>query len=132
MTRRILVIEDESALRRALERALRSFGYEAASAGDPRSAYALLSEGRFDALVLDIRLPHTLGDAFYFAVVRQWPELRGRIVLMSGDPWSGSETWPPELHGCPMLAKPFTLDTLARTLAAVFDDGSERRLTNGS
>ncbi len=130
MSYRVLILEDEPALRRALERALVSFGYEVASSGDPSSAYVMLSETRFDALVLDLRLPHTLGDAFYFAVVRHWPYLRGRVILMSGDPWTGTEDWPQELRDCPMLAKPFTLDMLARTLGTVIEPG-ERRLTNG-
>lgn len=130
MSHRVLILEDEAALRRALERAMVSFGYEVATSGDPSSAYVMLSESRFDALVLDIRLPHMLGDAFYFAVVRQWPYLRGRVILMSGDPWTGTENWPQELHDCPMLAKPFTLDVLARTLSAVLEPGG-RRQTNG-
>jgi DNA-binding NtrC family response regulator len=129
-TYRVLVLEDEPALRRALERALISFGYEVASSGDPSSAYVMMAERKFDALVVDLRLPHTLGDAFYYAVVRQWPELRGRIILMSGDPWSGAEDWPQELRDCPMLAKPFTLDVLARALAGVLEP-DERRQTNG-
>jgi DNA-binding NtrC family response regulator len=127
---RVLILEDEPALRRALQRALIAFGYEVASSGDPSSAYVMLAESRFDALVLDIRLPHTLGDAFYFAVVRQWPHLRGRVILMSGDPWTGTEEWPQELHDCPMLVKPFTLDLLARTLDAVLEP-DDRRQTNG-
>jgi DNA-binding NtrC family response regulator len=130
MTYRVLVLEDEPALRRALERALITFGYEVTSSGDPSSAYLILAEHQFDALVLDLRLPHILGDAFYFAVVRKWPYLRGRVILMSGDPWTGAEEWPQELRDCPMLAKPFTLDLLAQTLGSLIDPG-ERRKTNG-
>ena len=130
MSYRVLVLEDDAALRRALERALVSFGYEVATSGDPTSAYLIMAETRFDALVLDLRLPHILGDAFYLAVVRQWPYLRGRVVLMSGDPWAGAEDWPQELRDCPMLVKPFTLDVLAGTVASVIDP-AERRRTNG-
>jgi DNA-binding NtrC family response regulator len=130
MSYRVLVLEDDAALRRALERALVSFGYEVATSGDPTSAYLIMAETRFDALVLDLRLPHILGDAFYLAVVRQWPYLRGRVVLMSGDPWTGAEDWPQELRDCPMLVKPFTLDVLAGTVASVIDP-AERRRTNG-
>jgi hypothetical protein len=74
-----------------------------------------------------VHLPHMLGDAFYFAVVRQWPSLRGRVILMSGDPWTSTQDWPQELHDCPMLAKPFTLDALADTLAAVLAPGDRRQ-----
>ena len=127
---RLLLLADEAPLRRAVERALVSFGYEVASAGDPSSAYLLLSERQFDALVLDLHLPNLLGDAFYFAVVRHWPHLRGRVVLLAGDSCAGAESWPDELRGCPMLVKPFTLELLARTVAAILEP-ADRRRTNG-
>ncbi len=127
MTGRVLVVDDEPALRQALERALRSFGYEVASAADPQSAYILLAEGPFDAILLDLRLKHTMGDAFYLALVRQWPYLRDRVILMSGDPWSIQEGWPPELLACPVLAKPFTLQSLSNLLAQIVSPGIRKQ-----
>ena len=130
MTSRVLLLEDDAALRRTLERALIGFGYQVSVAGDPSSAYLLLSEGRFDAIVLDLHLPNMLGDAFYFAVVRHWPYLRGRVILMSHDPDGDMNQWPDELRDCPMLGKPFTLELLGRTVAAIVEPDC-RRLTNG-
>ena len=130
MSARILIIDDELALRQALERALKSFGYDVASAGDPQSAYILLSEGRFDGVLLDLRLKQAMGDALYLAIVHQWPYLHGRVVLMSGDPWSAQDTWPPELLACPVLVKPFTLDHLAGLVARVTTSGIRKK--NGS
>ncbi|HEY8104948.1 MAG TPA: response regulator [Gemmatimonadales bacterium] len=127
MTGRVLVVDDEPALRQALERALRSFGYEVASAADPQSAYILLAEAPFDAILLDLRLKHTMGDAFYLALVRQWPYLRDRVILMSGDPWSIQEGWPPELLACPVLAKPFTLQSLSNLLAQIVSPGIRKQ-----
>lgn len=127
MTGRVLVVDDEPALRQALERALRSFGYEVASAADPQSAYILLAEGPFDAILLDLRLKHTMGDAFYLALVRQWPYLRDRVILMSGDPWSIQEGWPPELLACPVLAKPFTLQSLSNLLVQIVSPGIRKQ-----
>jgi len=130
MSGRVLVIDDEPALRQALERALKSFGYDVGSAADPQSAYMLLGEGTFDVVLLDLRLKQAMGDALYLAIVHQWPYLRGRVVLMSGDPWSAQETWPPELLACPVLVKPFTLDTLAGLIARVATSGIRKK--NGS
>jgi DNA-binding NtrC family response regulator len=127
VTARVLIVDDEPALRQALERALRSFGYEVASAADPQSAYILLAEGTFDAILLDLRLKHTMGDAFYLALVRQWPYLRERVILMSGDPWSIQEGWPPELLTCPVLAKPFTLQSLSNLLAQIVSPGIRKQ-----
>lgn len=119
MSPRILLVDDEATLRRTLERALSNFGYEVFTAPDAHSAYALLDETPVDLVLLDLRMPQMAGDALYLAIVRRWPAMQGRIVLMSGDPWSHQETWPADLRACPILAKPFTLDVLAKTVASV-------------
>jgi two-component system response regulator MprA len=54
---RILVVEDERAVRDALERVLRTDGYEVELAGDGHAALAALSEREQDAVVLDVMLP---------------------------------------------------------------------------
>jgi DNA-binding response OmpR family regulator len=119
MTARILIVDDEPALRRTLERALIGNHYEVVSVADPNSAYQMLSEMTFDLLLLDLRLPQIGGDTLFLAIIRQWPRLRDRVILMSGDPWSQQMDWPKELVSCPVLAKPFTLDTLTKTIRAV-------------
>ena len=119
MTARILIVDDEPALRRTLERALTGHHYDVVAVADPHSAYHMLSEGTFDLVLLDLRLPQIGGDALYLALIRQWPRLRDRVILMSGDPWSEQMDWPQELVSCPLLAKPFSLETLAKTVGAV-------------
>ena len=115
---RILVVDDEPALRRTLERALKH-QYEVVSAADPDSAYQILGETSVDLVLLDLRLPHMAGDTFFLAVVRRWPRMLGRVILMSGDPLPPQPDWPVELVGCPVLHKPFSLDTLLQAVADV-------------
>ena len=119
MTARILVVDDEPALRRTLERALRSHSHEVVSVADPHSAYQILGESNFDLVLLDLRLPQMAGDTFFLAVVRQWPRMVGRVILMSGDPSPQQPEWPSELAGCPVLYKPFSLATLVNTIDQV-------------
>jgi DNA-binding response OmpR family regulator len=119
MTARILIVDDEPGLRRTLERALTGHQYDVVCVADPNSAYHMLSEMTFDLLLLDLRLPQIGGDTLFLAIIRQWPRLRDRVILMSGDPWSEQMDWPEELVNCPVLAKPFTLDTLTKTVRAV-------------
>ena len=118
MTNRILVVDDEPALRRTLERALKAQDYEVVSVADPNSAFQILAESTFDVVLLDLRLPQMQGDTFFLAIVRSWPRLQGRVILMSGDPVPQPD-WPAELVACPILFKPFSLDTLMRTVADV-------------
>ena len=126
MTYRVLIVDDEPAVRRALERALRHFGYEAVSAGGGDSAYELLAHDSFDAILLDIRMPLMTGDTLFVAIVRRWPELRDRIILMSGDADSATRGWSEELKSRPLLDKPFNFETLHRTIHAVLPDQSAR------
>jgi DNA-binding NtrC family response regulator len=117
MTARILVVDDEPALRRTLERALKAQDYEVVSVGDPNSAYQILAESSFDLVLLDLRLPQMAGDIFFLAIVRRWPHLSGRVILMSGDLGPPLPEWPEVLAACPILVKPFKLDTLMHTVA---------------
>ena len=119
MTARILIVDDEPALRRTLERALTSHRYEVVAVADPHSAYHMLAESTFDLVLLDLRLPQMPGDTFFLAIVRRWPRFVGRVILMSGDPWSEQQDWPKELADCPILTKPFSLESLLRTIGAL-------------
>ena len=116
---RVLVVDDEPALRRTLERALRGHDYEVVSVADPNSAYQMLGESSFDLVLLDLRLPQMAGDTFFLAIVRRWPRLLGRVILMSGDLLPPQPDWPIELAGCPVLHKPFSLDTLMTAVGRV-------------
>jgi DNA-binding NtrC family response regulator len=132
MTARILVVDDEPALRRTLERALKGHHYEVVSVADPHSAYQILGESAFDLVLLDLRLPQMPGDAFFLAIVRMWPRLLSRVILMSGDPSPQQPEWPPELAGCPVLYKPFSLETLARTVSQVLASNERSKFLEGN
>lgn len=134
MSGRVLIIDDEPAVRHALERALRYFGYEVVSAASGDSAYEILQHDTFDVLLLDIRMPLMSGDTLFLAIIRRWPELQKRTILMSGDPDNSWEGWSAELRARPFLAKPFTLDRLRQALESVIEPHSRQRprLGNGA
>ena len=127
MSWRVLIIDDEPAVRHALERALRYFGYEVVSAAGGDSAYEILQHDSFDVILLDIRMPLMSGDTLFLAIIRRWPEMRDRTILMSGDAESMPEGWSAELKSRPFLAKPFTLDTLRKCLESVVEPAARPR-----
>jgi DNA-binding response OmpR family regulator len=129
---RILVVDDEPALRRTLERALKSHHYDVVSVADPHSAYQILGESTFDLVLLDLRLPQMPGDAFFLAVVRMWPRLLSRVILMSGDPSPQQPEWPAELAGCPVLYKPFSLETLVNTVGQMLAANERSKFLEGN
>jgi DNA-binding response OmpR family regulator len=133
MTTRILVVDDEPALRRTLERALRNLEYEVVSVGDPQLVYELLDAADYDLVMLDIHLPQMTGDTLAIALLRRWPRLAGRILLMTGDPWALRANWPEELRQCPLLVKPFTLDALGAAVLSILSaqEPQAQRKRNG-
>jgi DNA-binding NtrC family response regulator len=53
----VLIVDDDSALRRALAVALDDLGHQTAEAGDGEAALAWLSRQQADAVLLDLRMP---------------------------------------------------------------------------
>ena len=132
MTARILVIDDEPAIRQTLERALKSLHYQVVSAGDPHLAYATLDEMDIDLVLLDLHLQQISGDALYLLLVRRWPRLRGRVILMTGDTFAEKDHWPRELVSCPTLLKPFTLETLGNAVRGALAAAERGKQANGA
>jgi len=133
VTPRILIVDDEPALRRTLERALRAIGCEVVTAADAHLAYQVLHETDVDLVLLDLHLPQMSGDTFFVALMHRWPLLADRIVLMTGDTFAEKDHWPDELRRCPLLLKPFTLDMLHATIQAALAQTQShgRRAGNG-
>jgi DNA-binding NtrC family response regulator len=133
VTRRVLIVDDEPALRRTLERAVRVLGLEAVTAGDAHLAYEVLHETDIDLILLDLHLPQMSGDTFFVALTRRWPRLASRVVLMTGDTYAEKDHWPIELQRCPLLLKPFTLDMLRIAILAALEDAPSdgQRAGNG-
>jgi DNA-binding NtrC family response regulator len=116
VNRRILVVDDDAQIRHALIRALERVGYEVISAAGGDSAYAVLSETHVDLVLLDLVMPQMSGDALFLAIIRRWPALRDRVILISGDIHSSRDRWPTELRECRVLEKPFGLAELYKAV----------------
>ncbi len=115
----VLVVDDDAALRRVLDRALSQRGYRVLLAGTPEDAYQMLHRERPDAVLLDIQMPTMSGLALYVAIVSRWPALRGRIAIMTGDAEADEvRSWFTQ-HDCALLAKPFDLDAVAQWVESV-------------
>ena len=115
---RIIVAEDEAALRGYLRRGLQQSGHTISAAEDGAEALELLRQenGAFDLLLADIKMPVMDGIALTLAAARSYPELK--ILLMTGYPDQRTRTSGLEglIHG--FLQKPFTLAELKFEVAA--------------
>jgi len=70
----ILIVEDEAALRRVLERVLVREGYRVLAAASAETAYELLASEPADAVLLDVQLPTMSGLALYLALIHRHPD----------------------------------------------------------
>jgi CheY-like chemotaxis protein len=116
---RILVLDDEAAIRDFLARILRRDGYEPVAAADGASALEIVRLDPPRAILCDHRMAGMSGIAFHEAVAAIDPGLARRFAFMSGDVLN------PELHdfavarGIVLLAKPFDITSVGRTVAQI-------------
>ena len=111
---RILVVEDETALREAITEQLRAQGYDVLSACDGIEALETLEKNPSIAiLVTDIIMPRMGGHELSRRALRLYPSLR--ILFMSGyaDQALDADGKPPAFY----LQKPFTLRQLRKYIA---------------
>ena len=78
---RILIIEDGSALRRALKRLFESEGYSVDLAADGASGLELLRRTAPSALLLDLQVPSISVQDFYQEIIQVAPTRLPIIVL---------------------------------------------------
>jgi nitrogen-specific signal transduction histidine kinase len=114
---RLLAVDDEPAVLRALERVLREHA-EVHAVGSVDEAEALLRrDERFDAVLLDVMLPGRSGVELLQALQRTHPDLARRVVMMTGGALSPEAAALLDALGDAVLQKPFTRATLLDALA---------------
>ncbi|MEA2903946.1 MAG: hypothetical protein QOI12_1333 [Alphaproteobacteria bacterium] len=123
---RILIAEDEEALRTLVARALAIDGHDVTTANDGAEALDLLTreQGAFELLLTDIRMPIMDGIALALAAARDHPALV--ILLMTGfadqrERTSGLDTL---IHD--VITKPFTLGAIRAAVSNAIAAGVGR------
>jgi len=121
----LLVVDDEPAVRDALDRALRAEGYRVTTAGDGRAALDRMAEERPDLIVLDVLMPvmdglevcralRAAGDRTPILVLTARDSVADRVEGLD----AGADDY---------LVKPFALDELLARIRALL-----RRSTPGA
>ncbi len=118
--RRLLVVDDEPAIRNAIATYFRSLGHSVDTAGTGREAVSRATTATYDALLLDLRLPDTTGDVILRELESEGLAPR-RVVFVTGDTQSESARQALEATGRPIVSKPFLLDELATVVLAEAD-----------
>jgi CheY-like chemotaxis protein len=116
---RILVVDDEPRMGRAVERLLGP-RYRVAVVGSAREALRLLeADPAFDAILCDLMMPGMTGMDLHEALARTDPPLAGRMVFMTGGAYTDrAQAFLDRMPGR-RLDKPFRPDDLERVLSGV-------------
>ncbi len=116
MRPRILIVEDDSALRDAIKAMLDRSGYEVATAADGPTGVAALSNDRYDVLLLDVGLPFVDG----------WRILEGletgkmpSVIVISARGAERDKVRALDMGADDYLAKPFGAEELLARIRAV-------------
>jgi len=105
---KLLVVDDEPGITRALARLLRLEGHEVDTAMHGQQALQMLQQQDYDLVLCDLRMPELDGPGLYRRVMDSKPHYLQRFIFLTGD------TLSPEVEvflnqvDVPRLVKPFS------------------------
>jgi two-component system KDP operon response regulator KdpE len=122
---RVLIVEDEPALLRALRINLRARGYDVVAASTGREALAQARQRPPDVVLLDLGLPDIDGTEV-IRDLRGWS--RAPVIVLSGRTGSGDKIGALDAGADDYVTKPFDMEELLARLRAALrrDDQSPR------
>jgi DNA-binding response OmpR family regulator len=138
--RKILVVEDERAIRELLQLHLQNAGYECIAVADAVLAGRtfLEDQGSVDLLIVDAQLPFMSGIEFVSAIIADTTLPAVPVILITGHEHLANRAG---ILGVPCLVKPFSADDLiglvgrslesaspAESAAGLTDSGMMRRM----
>ena len=114
---RVLIVEDEPKVARALEAGLRQEGYETVVESSGEGAFFRISTERFDVALLDITLPGRDGLEILRALRRQ--NLETRVLMLTARDTLEDRVRGLESGADDYLVKPFAFAELVARIRAV-------------
>lgn len=115
---RVLVVDDDDAIRRVFTRVLRAAGYQVDNAAEGSAGIEMVRQNNYDAIVSDIAMPGCDGIQLLRAVREQ--DLHVPVVLATGAPSLETAMQAVELGAIRYLTKPLEpselLDTVSRAV----------------
>ena len=110
MTSRILVVDDEDKMRRLLEMALLSLGHEVVQAADGIEALKHFSEGSFDLVLTDLRMPNLDGIGLLRRLREQGNEVPVIVLTAHGNVETAVEAM--KMGAVDYIIRPFEMSTV--------------------
>lgn len=123
--RRILVIDDDLAIRVLLQAVLKRMRFDVELAEDGAAGLERLETGTaYDLILLDLMMPRLNGYEFIERITALYPENRPHIVVFTAAGKRGVDKIPLNAV-CNSILKPFDLDTFIEIIADCVDRGHQ-------
>ena len=117
----LLLIEDERAVMNFIRTALERSGYACSTANSAAEGIRALEVGRFGGIISDMRTPGGASGADVHAwIVAHRPELKDRMLFITGDTVNESTMKALQSTGVPYIEKPFRVRELINTVERIF------------
>jgi DNA-binding NtrC family response regulator len=117
---KVLVVDDEEALRTVLSGELMSEGYEVRSAGDGDEAIANLEKEKFDLVLLDIKMPRVTGFEVLKHIKEKYSDTK--VVMLTGFADLKNAIESKKLGAEDFVSKPYDLVDLLTTIERVLSE----------
>jgi two-component system response regulator AtoC len=115
---RVLVVDDEPSICKAMTMALSRAGYDAIAAQSGESALAIIRNEHVDVMLIDLRIPDMRGDVIFEVASGHQPHLRYQTLFMTGDITERAHKLIAACK-CHFLRKPFDLSDMINAIAAL-------------
>ena len=117
---RLLVVDDEDALRTVLCSELKSEGFDVKDAGDGDEAIEILDKDEFDLVLLDIKMPKVNGFDVLKHVKDKHPQTK--VVMLTGFADLKNAIESKKLGAEDFVSKPYDLVDLLTTIERVLSE----------
>jgi CheY-like chemotaxis protein len=117
--RKILVIDDDLAIRVLLQAVLRRMKFDVELAEDGAAGLDKLqqnADGKFDLVLLDLMMPRLNGYEFIEQIAQRYPQNKPHIVVFTAAGKRGVDKIPDNAV-CSSILKPFDLDKFIDVIA---------------
>ena len=108
--RHILVVDDETLVRRSVHILLQADGYLVDEAKTGAEALALFEPGKFDMIFIDYLMPEMKGDVLAAAIKKRSPQQPIVMLTAFVEKFQSAACPPGGVDSC--IGKPFALETL--------------------
>ncbi len=117
---KILVVDDEDALRTVLSAELSGEGYEVGTAADGVEAVAMLQKQRYNLVLLDIKMPNMNGFEVLKVIKEKHPGTK--VIMLTGFADLKNAIESKKLGAEDFVSKPYDLVDLLTTIERVMGE----------